>query len=147
MSSRYHNHDEEIDYFIGTIVFKEDILEQIISKSKLKKLGECEIHVYPNEGPIPHFHLKNNDGFETCICIFSNRYFIHGKYRDTLTSAQLKQLDEWLSSNFDPISTNWYMIRSSWEILNEMYKNRSSYIKYKNIYKKPDYTTIVGYSE
>ena len=134
------------DSIIGIIEFEDITLEQIVGLPNLKKMGKCEVHVYSNEGPVPHFHLKSNNGNEICICIFDNRYFTHGKYTGTLSSIQRKQLNDWLNQplKFDPRINNWESIRITWFQSN----NTPDYLfkKYNSI-KQPDYSDIVGYKD
>ena len=133
---------------IGTIIFPETLLQEaeILGKYRLneKSIGECNIEVYSNEGNIPHFHLFNTDhSFETCICIYSANFFVHGrKYIDTLNSSQCKILDRYLQSpckHFDDI-TVWQAIRILWEVVNPNCRFPDS----KKVYKQPDYTNTIA---
>lgn len=120
--------NKDIECFrIGVIDFTdiESISEtQIQSKKRFntKSIGECIIEVYANEGPIPHFHLYNQDKyFESCIRIYENLYFSHGgKYKDTLNSKQCRQLNEYLKTPYTKIPganiTLWQAIVFSWEL-------------------------------
>lgn len=108
-----------------------------------KKIGTCRVFVYNNEGPIPHFHIENNNGFKCCVMLFDNRYFSHGSKTDTLSNKQCKLLDEWLSSKsilpfFNNI-TNWETLVAYW--VSE--QNPMKLIPKNPI--KPDYTTFKPY--
>ncbi len=98
------------------------------------KIGECQVYVYSNEGPIPHFHLIAKDGNEACICIYEPLYFNHGRKTMRLNSKQRKELNNWLNElniNNEKIS-NWEYINIVWEV-----ENGKDYIP-KNA-TKPDY--------
>ena len=115
------NHSKPI--IIGTISFGEDIREVKVDSKYGRfntiNIGECNIEVYSNEGPIPHFHISNlNKTFNCCIRIYENKYFSHGgKYRDILNSRQRKQLNDYLKqiSKDDKNKTVWEYIVKVWE--------------------------------
>lgn len=61
-------------------------------------LGKARICIYSGEGPIAHFHIEDKN-FHTCIKLDSPEYFDHGgKYKDKLSSKQVKSLIEKLYS-------------------------------------------------
>lgn len=130
-------HTDFTEFFIGNIVFNP------------KSIGECKVEVYPNEGPIPHFHIfKPDHSFETCICIYSANYFAHGgKYRDTLNSKQCKQLNEWLElqnyNNFAFSITNWEAIVFAWGLGNPKCKSPN----YQKVKMQPDYTRMLNFKD
>ena len=111
---RKHNEDPIMSLEIN---FDDIIIEDNVSKLNLKRLGECKILIYSNEGPLPHFHLQSkNDEFKTCICIYSAHYFAHGEaYRGTLNSGQRNQLDAYLRSRVKNNMTIWEQIANFWE--------------------------------
>ena len=84
------------------------------------KIGFCKIEVWPNEGPIPHFHIisKNDIKWECCIEIYNSKYFHHGSKQGTLTNKQLKILDSWLREKSKihnyPNLTNWDLLCIFW---------------------------------
>lgn len=111
-------------YKIGIIDFTDisSITEEQIQDNRRfnpKSIGQCKINVYPNEGPIPHFHIFNKDKtFESCIRIYENMYFSHGgKYKDTLNPKQCRQLNEYLKSPSPRLEkiTLWEEIMLYWE--------------------------------
>ena len=111
---------------IGTIELSNALEEFLTEMSPgslplSSKIGFCKIEVWPDEGPIPHFHIitKNNIKWECCICIYEAKYFYHGTKTGTLSSKQLKILDKWLreKSKLDTSNigvTNWDIIRFYW---------------------------------
>lgn len=112
---------------LGTINFKDSLNEQEIEDEKYrfrtKRIGECKIEVYAGEGQVPHMHIFNSDkSFEACICIYSNNYFAHGgKYRDTFSSKQCKDFNNWMkrpNSDFGGKATNWEVTAYLWNFLN-----------------------------
>ena len=66
---------------------------------------EYEIFVETDdEETTPHFHMRDTETkgerFETCVCFETNRYCLHGKYKDVLTpemQAQLREYMRWIS--------------------------------------------------
>jgi len=80
------------------------------------RVGFCDIEVWGNEGPIPHFHIitKNNINWECCIELFNPKYFNHGSKQGILTSKQLKMLDTWLK---EPYVSDYIKANTRWEAL------------------------------
>ena len=141
-----HEDPNYVDVFtVGTIKFETNILDTLIEgqvgpKARIPKIGECKIEIYGNEGSIPHFHIFNtNKSFETCICIYSNNYFVHGKYKDTLNEKQVNQLANWLKSPNDKNNkiTNWEAVELAWDFANRECKFPDN--KKKGM---PDYTKL-----
>lgn len=106
------------------------------------KLGFCSIDVYPNEGQIPHFHIKSkSENWETCIEIYRSKYFTHGSKIGKLNGKQSRLLNEWLQKpniDYGNIS-NWKLIHNFWRDQGNPMKNVP-----KNIIKQPDYTKIIN---
>lgn len=128
----------------GTIVFSDFVEEASYGKLRLNHIGECEIYVYADEAPIPHFHLISKDKkFETCICIFEPLYFLHGSKTGTLNSKQRKHLNNWMNevSRFtqDKLN-NWEVIKLAW-ILN----NGTKFKEVIRNYPQPNYSDMVNY--
>lgn len=130
---------------MGEINFSESILnEDKMGEIKLGKgLDTCQVYVYSNEDPIPHFHLFNkNKTFESCICIYEPLYFNHGFKTDKLNNKQCEILNKWLDepSYANPKLTNWELIDTVW-----VTGNSDLYIKKNNIKRvKPFYTNMVN---
>lgn len=121
------------------ISLKEDKVEKESKYPNFPKIGEMVVEVYNLEGNnIPHFHI-NGQGKSICIQIYDNRYFKHGKHKDTFTnSKQEKYLDSWLrqrNSKYNNGKSNWEIIRDMWE----------SFTKFRLDIPQPDYTTIKPY--
>lgn len=142
-------------YEVGTIDFLELIYEQNIDSPKLFPTfknsfkGKCVIEVYGREGnSIPHFHITSTDNlFSCCICLFENKFFVHGKHRDTLNKKDWKVLDTWLrqTNSKDNTKTNWEYAKFIW-----IQQNSDNYRlnrKTINDYEQPDYTIIKPYKE
>lgn len=110
---------------IGTIELS-NIGEEFIAEMSPRsvplsyKIGFCKIEVWPNEGPIPHFHIisKNDINWECCIEIYNSKYFHHGSKQGTLTNKQLSILDSWLREKSKihnyPNLTNWDLLCIFW---------------------------------
>lgn len=65
--------------------------------------GGYEVYVCTDDpGCIPHVHVRDEsthgDNFETCIQLNTNRYFLHGHYKDTLNSQQRKDFAKFMES-------------------------------------------------
>lgn len=81
--------------------------------------GICyEVEVYPNEGPIPHFHLhnssENSNKKDICIRFDSPEYFVHGSYKSKLNSTGRKDLIKFLISEDEYGVSNWEFLRRYW---------------------------------
>lgn len=148
MSIEDHN---DLEYYrIGTIIFDDEfIMEKQIQTGNTfnsKSIGECVIDIYPNEGPIPHFHIYNKDkSFNTCIRIYENMYFSHGgKYTDKFNSKQCKQLNEYLKQINPKISlrptTIWESIVIEWE-------NTSTYNYPYKVSSQPHYEDMTMFRD
>lgn len=130
---------------IGIINFSESVLSEgsVGSINLGKRIGACKVYVYPNEGPVPHFHLlsESND-FESCICIYSNNYFDHGSKIGILNSKQRKELNDWLKSDASEYSTvkgtYWDLIAVAWRM-----NNGDKYIP--KVQKMPDYLNLANF--
>lgn len=119
------------EYFVEEFIIDEILEEtgEILSDKgdgKLNLPGEskCKVSVYTGEGQIPHFHITagtDKNKIETCVCIYSNSYFLHGGYESTLDTRQLKALRKWLDlpNKNRPNLSNWEYIVFSWEEANK----------------------------
>ena len=139
MYTNYGHTDPEVVTVLKFNISEGDytLLERQILKTDLD--GDIvKIEVYEKEGPIPHFHLSNNDkSIDTCICIYEAKYFSHGHYQTKLNSKQRKILDKILRTPYDKDLnvTYWSMIAFAWDIQNERKD-------YKSDFKQPDYTKL-----
>lgn len=144
--------EENHKYLLGTIDFGEedsDKNEENLQEDQLypgvnlgSGLDKCNIWIYTNEGTIPHFHIVNNSkNFESCICLITNKYFIHGSKTDTLKSSQSKILNKYMktiNSKEVPL-TNWQVACDIWN-KNTNYKIDKKI--YSNSENQPDYSKI-----
>jgi len=144
------NHDEKDSILIGEIdfksIFEESVITGNIGNGRLvfKGIGLCKVEVFPIEGPVPHFHIKKDQGtdLDCCLCIDTNYYFDHGHHSDKLTNPRLKQLNDWLMqvNGKDQNYTNWQYIQFTW---NEFAKTNTS-MQISVATKQPDYTKTVN---
>ena len=152
--SKYHNGNYKEIALIGEFSIEyteEDFLNEKTIADNIKHgktVLNYKLEVYSGEGPIPHFHLVSkgeNDRdkkIDTCICIFEARYFDHGTHVSTLSSKELKVLNEFLKEQKNPIGgTYWDIIATQWYELNPDNITRYQYINKK----QPDYTHMLGY--
>ena len=55
-----------------------------------------------DEETTPHFHIRDaetkGERFETCVCFGTNRYCLHGTYKDILTPEQQTKLMDFMES-------------------------------------------------
>lgn len=139
------NHENAKEVTISTINFDESINESQVGITNIRKIGECKIEVYANEGNIPHFHMYNSDrSFDSCICIYSPNYFSHGgKYRSTLSSSQCKLLDTILRSKNELNVSLWVQIVILWESMNSQCK----FPENRKVKTQPDYTKMVNFKD
>lgn len=116
------------DLYFGEFQLEIDLNEASFGTIQLQ--GECEIHIYSNEGPISHFHITDKTGKNTlaCICLTSARYFDHGKYKGKLTSKQKKKLNNFLRDkpdNFYGLS-RWEAMCIGWDTANKNYQIKNA---------------------
>lgn len=107
------------------------------------RIGFCDIQVWNNEGPIPHFHIisKNNINWECCIEIFNAKYFKHGSKQGTLTTKQLKILNDWLK---EPCYDDGIRADSRWDMIKYFWKAQGNPMKFvRENSTQPDYTKTV----
>ncbi len=111
------------DICIGSFNINENLNEETVGNINFGgQLGECTVHVYSDEGQIPHVHVESKSGkFETCVCLNTNKHFIHGKYKDKFTNGkQKKAFDEFMNapSKENPDMKNWEVSSMSWNLAN-----------------------------
>ena len=117
------NHKDATKATIGYIFFPDPLNENNIAVGKnkisLPTIGECKIEVFPNEGDIPHFHIRNEEAkFDTCVKIYSAEQFIHGKHNGILNNKQCKALNKWLDMKPRGKFTNWETIENIYFVFN-----------------------------
>lgn len=140
--NKIHNINNELT--IGNEFDLESYLNEVtIVSDNLPKIDKIKIHVYENEGTIPHFHIDSIDGkFKRCICIYDNNYFDHGKYQDKLANDQAKALDQLLRTKLTICNVTksvWDHIALAWELAN----GDNPYNKqYENYTKQSNYSDI-----
>ena len=146
-------HKDPDNIIVGTILFDDLIEEKNIETNSNKFLnvgkgiGKCKVEIYGNEGIIPHMHIYNDSGFNTCVCLHSANYFSHsGKYKDKFNSNQCKEFNDWLSrpnSNTLGKLSNWEAILSMWTIMNPDCK----FPEYRKVTKQPYYVTMTDFKD
>lgn len=145
-------HKDPEFYLLGTINFTNSINEQeVVQKNqrfKTKSIGECKVEIYPNEGPVPHMHVYNNDkSFESCICVYSNNYFAHGgKYTSKFSSKQCREFNEWMknqNTKFPGNITNWQAVAFAWEIANPDCK----FPENRKVKTQPHYEDMINFKD
>ena len=82
-----------------------------------------------DEETTPHFHIRDaetkGERFETCICFETNRYCLHGKCKDVLTSEQQALLKEYMESLSQhkiyrlSLMRNYEWVADMWNLNNE----------------------------
>ena len=127
------------DICVGSFGIDENLNEETIGRVNLgKRIGQCTVHVYSDDGQVPHVHVINNDGsFETCVCLATNKHFVHGKYKDRFyNNKQRKAFDDFMNapSKENPDMKNWEVSSMSWNLAN----TESLQMKWKNA-TLPDY--------
>ena len=103
----------------------------------------AEVYVRTDDsGKVPHFHIrkygKNNKfEWETCVKFEEAEYFLHGKYKDRLSSHLKHALNDMLKENNpkDPGRTYWQTAVNAWNMNN-------SDIELDVDIKQPDYTKL-----
>ena len=112
--------------------------------------GLLEVYVKTDDGGnIPHVHVRdiNSQGklFETCIELKSNRYFLHGKYTQTLTKAQCRQFNAYMHEEIHTKTFN----GTVYELAVDMWNYNNSRVKVQVEYDEqnqpvfPNYDTII----
>lgn len=147
-------HKDPDNIIVGTVLF-DDLIEEKNIEPNLNKhlnlgkgIGKCKVEIYPNEGNIPHMHVYNDSGFNTCICLHSPNYFSHGgKYKDKFTSNQCKIFNSWLSDiNFGFTTskiTNWEAAVFIWNFMNPDCKFPES----RKVTKQSYYVTMTDFKD
>ncbi len=105
------------EVLIGEINFNQSFLKEDRvdddheNMPDLNKVGKCKVYVYPNEGLEDNFHIIG-DSFETCVRIFSPRFYCHENYHKTLYTGNCKILNKWLKRKYSKNKefTNWKFI-------------------------------------
>ena len=82
-----------------------------------------------DEETTPHFHIRDaetqGERFETCVCFETNRYCLHGEYKDMLTPEQQALLKEYMESlsrhkqHTLPLVRNYERAADMWNFNNE----------------------------
>ena len=123
---------------IGSFDLSDIIEEGSVGQTNVPKIGKVQIYVYGGEGTIPHFHiLTQNHEFETCLCIYEPKYFIHGSKTGRFNKKQLEQINNYLKSKHPVLDiTIWQMIAVTFD------NNNSTSFAYKGM-KQPDYTKTI----
>jgi len=103
----YLTNDKQVRrVFIGEIIF---------NKNDTRK-----VYMYNYENPNEHFHLKGKQ-CESCVMIYSSKFFYHDDNHKPLKKCDCEILDKWLrekNKEVDTTMTNWEVIKYIWKVLN-----------------------------
>lgn len=102
----------EIVYEIGETLLTEDLVE----KKEKYFLDNYKAEVHPNEGNIPHIHFRKRGKPDTCICIYTNEIFVHGKHIGTFDNSECRELDKWLRKKNSRYYREIGELRTNWEV-------------------------------
>ena len=108
--------------------FQYEVSFSSLDETRIRKILDYEIYVYTNEGPIPHFHMKNTQtNKDCCIKICSCEYFNHKKdhqFFDTVLNVkEKKDLVEFLNKKLKKYPISYYnFICMTWESNNPSFE-------------------------
>lgn len=89
--------------------------EKLLEMAEIGRFDGYKIVLYGSEGPVPHFHIDNNEkNVHSCIKILEDDYFSHGKYCDKLSKPIVKKLKQFLVSPHKFFGKNGY---NNWQII------------------------------
>lgn len=112
-----------------------------LNKNPLKIKDLSMVIVHSNEGDnIPHFHIKRNGKHDCCIMFNEDRYFNHGVNNSTLTSKEVKELDNWLRK---PNANNKFNL-TNFQVLCDLW-NDASHVVDADSDRLFDYSNIASY--
>lgn len=125
---------------IGIINFNNSITEENIDKNDPDfGFGSCEVYIWKKEGDnIPHIHIKN-DKIDTCVCIYTPYYFLHGNsHVDHMNNKACNKFNDWMKKyNKRPRYSGF----TNWEVASILWK--SAFPDSMNeVTKQPDYTKL-----
>lgn len=65
--------------------------------------GQFEVYVHTDDGGnIPHVHVRDAETqgkkFETCISLLKSEYFLHGKYKDKISTSIANEFADFMES-------------------------------------------------
>lgn len=133
------NKTHATDTIIFELLIEDCISEQLIAKTDKEGL---KIHIYGNEGTIPHFHVVKNEDTLACIRLDSSNYFKHGKYKGELSKKQLILIDNILRKVDDNGISNYVYAIRMW---NKEACKRVGSIVLSESNLQPDYTKTKDY--
>lgn len=134
-----------IEYF--KVLYKYD--ENIARIGYFGENDKYEMYVKTDdEETTPHFHIRDaetqGERFETCACFETNRYCLHGEYKDMLTPEQQALLKEYMESlslyklYTLPLVRNYEWAADMWNLNNEATQVALKYNSGKDVII-PDY--------
>lgn len=99
----------------------------LLEMAEIGRFEGFRLLIYGCEGPIPHFHIENKEkNIYSCIKILEDDYFRHGKYKDKLSSKDVKKLKQFLLAQHKLFGkhgyTNWQIICIYWNDNNPDYQ-------------------------
>ena len=102
-----------------------------------------EVQVYQNEGKIPHVHLnsKSNRKWHCCICLHTEKYFIHKGKTEILNSKQRNEFNNFMYRKpkieiINGPANNWQKACNYWII------NNGPNELLKQVLYQPDYNKL-----
>lgn len=76
-------------------------------------------------GNVPHVHIQSkNKKFKTCIRLDTNKYFLHGEWRDMFNTKQCKLFNNFMRSTCNDISR--YENATMYEFAIDMWNKNNS---------------------
>ena len=98
--------------------------------------GGVEVYIHTDDGgSIPHIHIRDvatrGRNFETCVSLVKCAYFLHGRYRDTMSNKMVRAFAEFMEA---PSRNKKYS--SNYEYAVDMWNDNNS-----NINVTPQYDT------
>lgn len=108
--------------------------------------GKRKVKVWPDDaGRTPHFHIEDNEGFDSCLKFSSPEYFVHGCHRSKFHNKKEKEnlidflnqpVSEKIQKRYKNIKTNWQFLVFLWN------KSYQRFEKLDDNLEMPDYTKL-----
>mgnify|MGYP006895545450 CR=1 FL=1 len=87
----------------------------LLEMAEIGRFDNYKIMIYGAEGPVPHFHIDNDEkNTHCCIKILEDDYFQHGIYKDKLCKSEVKRLKTFLIKPHKFFGRNGY---NNWQII------------------------------
>ena len=124
-----------------------EAVEEIYEMARICKLpSDNNIEIFVNTddgGNMPHFHVwkklsRRVHEWETCIKFEEPEYFLHGKYKDKVSTKIAKEIDKVLRSK----KINDRSGRTYWQAAVDSWNDNNSNVTLPMDLQQPDYTTL-----